>query len=250
MPATVEKDKKARERRFLNAFIRITKMPISILSEREAPDFLLDVGGRSVGLEVTELFVGAKGGQSEPKASESIVDRIVADARRRYEKRGGRPLHVSFGFSPNADFRLLSRDNTAEALATFLAALDLPVGELLKWKRPILGANPLPHQLEFMHVLALPHASMSPWVSPRAGWISPLTSDVLQPFIDRKAAKIHEYRQSMTDVWLLLAIEGNAPSQFFEPAEETPAVLSPVERTYLLSLFAGTVELLRSVHDA
>jgi len=37
-----------------------------ILEEREAPDFILEVDGRSIGLEMTEVFIESDGGPVKP----------------------------------------------------------------------------------------------------------------------------------------------------------------------------------------
>jgi hypothetical protein len=242
--------KKERERRFVQSFLRISGLPAKILEEREAPDFLLEFEGRRIGLEVTEVFVEDDGSPIKPKAVESIVDDIVARAKQRYEECGGKPLHVSFGFSRNADMRQLNRREAAEAIASFLLALDPPVDELVKWDRRWPRRDQLPQELSFMNILAVPGATKSHWSTPRAGWVAPLTANFLQPSIDEKSKKIARYQGTVRDVWLLLAIEGRAPSQFFEPSQEIPTVASSFNRTYLLWLFAGKVYLLPSTNVA
>ena len=241
--------RKLRERRFLDVFLRIANIPAKVLEEREAPDFVLDVEGRPVGLEVTEVFVQNDGDPMQPRVGEAIVDEIVARARRTYEQAAGKPLHVSFGFVTNSDMRRINRRGAAEAIANFLLDLDPPMGELVKWKRVAVRPDPLPEQLTFMHILAVSAPSMAHWWAPRAGWVAPLITGLLQPSVDEKAKKLAQYRQVVQENWLLLAIEGRAPSQFFEPSEEIPAVSSPFDRTYLVSLFAGTVQLLPEPTD-
>jgi hypothetical protein len=245
------KRKKQRERYFLQAFLRIANLAATLIEEREAPDFLLDVEGRLVGLEVTEVFLQNNGELLPPKIGEAIVDEIVARARRSYEERGGKPLHVSFGFLPNAEMRHIDRRGAGDAIANFLLRFDPPMGGLVKLERAFAGRDALPEQLTFMHVLAVPTWTMGHWWAPKAGWVAPLITDFLQPSVDEKAKKIAQYRQAADEAWLLLAIEGRAPSQFFEPSETLPTVSSPFDRTYLLSLFGGTVQLLpRAIDDA
>ena len=66
--------KKERERGFAQVFLRISRLPATILEDCEASDFLLETEGRRVGLEVTEVFVENDGGPVKPKIAESIVD--------------------------------------------------------------------------------------------------------------------------------------------------------------------------------
>lgn len=242
--------KKERERRFVQTFLKISSLPAKILEECEAPDFLLEFEDRRVGLEVTEVFIEDDGGPIKPKVAESIVDEIVTRARRRYEERGGKPLYVSFGFSRNANMPQLNRREAAEAIADFLLALDPPVDKPVNWERRAHRLDQLPLQLLSMRILAVPVATMAHWSTPRGGWVAPLTASFLQPSIDEKSKKIARYQGAVHDVWLLLAIEGRAPSQFFEPSPEIPTVASSFNRTYLLWLFSGKVYLLPSTNVA
>jgi hypothetical protein len=190
------------------------------------------------------VFLQNDGDTMQPKVGEAIVEEIAARARRRYEEKGGKPLHVSLGFSTNSDMRHINRRDAAEAIANFLLAVDPPIGDVVKWNRAAVRQDPLPEQLTFIHVLAVSSPTAAHWSTPRAGWVAPLISAFLQPDVDEKARRLPQYRQVVDEVWLLLAIEGRAPSQLFEPSNEIPTVVSPFDRTYLLSLFAGTVQLL------
>lgn len=148
--------KKERESRFLHSFLGISGMTGKVVdANSEAPDFILDVGRRLVGVEVTEVFVGDDGGPISPKAVESIINRVIAEARQIYELKGGKPVHVSFGFTSGGEIRTLRRHSAAEALAEFLLALDPPLDQVINWKPPIRG-NSLPRQLTFMNILAVP----------------------------------------------------------------------------------------------
>jgi len=176
--------------------------------------------------------------------------RLPSRARRRYEERGGKPLHVSIGFVSRADMRHVSRSDAADEIASFLLDLDPPIGKLVNWQRRAVNREAPPEQLVFMNVLAVPDPAMAHWGAPRAGWVAPLSADFLQPYVDEKSRKFAQYRRVSEEVWLLLAIEGKAPSQLFEPSGEIPVVTSPFDRTYLLSIFPGTVQLLTRATDA
>jgi len=242
--------KKARERGFLHAFLQLSNLPAKVLEEREAPDFLLEVEGRAIGLEVTEVFIESNGGPVAPKVAESIVGEIVTRARRRYEVQGGKPLHVSIGFHSRVDMRHVSKREAADEIACFLLALDPPLNKLMKCQRRAVDRDALPEQIAFMQVLAVPDQTMADWWAPQAGWVAPLIAEFLQPSVDEKSRKIEQYRQVIEEVWLLLAIEGKGPSQLFEPSGEIPVVASPFDRTYLLSIFPRSLQLLPRAFDA
>ena len=235
--------KKEREAYFVGMFFHFTGLSGRVIEEREAPDFILEIEGKTVGLEVTEVFIRDDGSPLGPKAKESVVARIVEGARRLYEEAGGKPLHVSLGFSSSTYIQTVNRNQTAAAVANFLLELDPPVDELVKWK-PSYKDNALPPCITFMHILAVPSETMAHWHAPQAGWVAPLSEQVLQTCVDEKAAKLTKYRSAAPEIWLLLAVEGRAPSQFFDrrPDIRPDAIRSPFDRTYLLSLIEGTVQ--------
>jgi hypothetical protein len=101
--------RKLRERQLLEAFIRLLRVEAVVVDEREAPDFILRVDGRTVGVELTELYVEDDGQALPPKARESLATRVVAQARHLYESMGGKPLHVAIGFTPNANLKAEDR---------------------------------------------------------------------------------------------------------------------------------------------
>lgn len=247
---TAAQRKKDRERGFVSAFLKLSNLPARILEEREAPDFILEVEGRSVGLEVTEVFRGSNGGPEQPRQTESVINEIILRARRVYEDRGGKPLHVSIGFHSRGEMRHVSRTEAADKLATFLLELDPPVDQVVEWRRRAIDPDALPEQIAFISVIAVPVPTMAHWWAPQAGWVAPLVAELLQPSINEKSRKIAQYRCAVPEVWPLLAIEGRSPSQLFEPSSEVPTVASPFDRTYLISTFPRTFELLPTLADA
>jgi hypothetical protein len=244
--------KKQRETHLLLAFLAISRLPAQILdAEREAPDFILGFEGRKIGLEVMEIFISDDGGAIAPRARESIAARIATQARRRYEELGGKPVHVTIGLSLGAEVRDLNRSETADSLAKFLLALDPPLNQLVAW-RPAHENDPLPPEVHYLNILAVPSWNMAHWYIPQSGWVAPLTEGVLQANIDDKARKLGQYRLAVPEVWLLLAIEGWSASQLFDRASdiEVKAIRTPFDRTYFVSAFDGMFLPLGSPHDA
>jgi hypothetical protein len=233
--------RKWRERQLLDAFIQCSRIDAVITEEREAPDFIVQIDGRRVGVELTELFVEDDGNVVRPKARESLAAKVVAEARRLYESRGGSPLHVSVGFLPNIDFRKLERAATALTLAEFLLGQDIPPNGHRSW-----GFNrnsPLPSVVHFVSAFSVPNLECAHWYAPQAGWIAPLTEAILQSSIETKAAKLASYRAVTSEIWLVLVAAGGAPSQAFERKPELcwEAIRSPFSRTFFVSLIDSDV---------
>jgi len=242
--------RKRRERHLLEAFIQLSRVDATILEEREAPDFILDVAGRRVGLELTEIFVQDDGNAQAPKARESLAARVIAHARREYETRGGKPLHVAVGFIPQTDFRTLNRAGTAVALAEFLLKQDISRDGFQTWD--FTSNAPLPSEIHFLNAYAVPDQECAHWYAPHAGWIAPLTEGILRSCIESKAVKLPLYQSVTQENWLVLVAAGGAPSQAFERKPDLcwEAIPSPFARTYLLSLIDGGVQEIGRRHAA
>jgi hypothetical protein len=243
MSNVVLSPKRMRELRFLTAFRSAASLDLRVLdSERESPDFILEFEGRQVGLEVTELFIGGDGRSLKPQARTSIASRIATRARRRYEELGGKPVHVTIGLTLGDELRHANRDRLADSLAQFLLALDPPLDQFISW-RPSYQNDPLPPEVHYLNILAVPSWSMAHWYVPESGWIAPLDEATLQAKVYEKAANLSNYQQVTPEVWLLLATGGRSASQFFEiPSNLRPELVSsPFSRTYYLSAFDGRV---------
>jgi len=83
--------KKQHERFLLDRFLELQGISPTRVDESESPDFLIDLEGRKVGIEVTELFIRSRSKghpQREekplPQEVESITKQIVCEARRIY----------------------------------------------------------------------------------------------------------------------------------------------------------------------
>ena len=157
----------------MEAFFKLSGIAGEILEEREAPDFLIQVEGEQVGVELTEVYVPVDGDSLPLKAKESQASKIVAEARHHYEAQGGAPLHVAVGFSPRTDFRTLNRTLTARALTQFLLRQQIPRDRAQSWKPTLHG--PLPLDINFVNAVAVSSEASAHWYAPQAGWIVPLT---------------------------------------------------------------------------
>lgn len=184
--------KKHSERFFLERFVEAAGLALDIIEERETPDFLVCVEDRVVGVEVTRLFVAHDTNGPLPQAQESISDGITRTARRLYESKGGSPAHVSIYFS-HRDLRRVDRSQLAASLATFVLDLALVAGKRSDWRWG-LGDRILDEHIGFLHTLGVPDRKMAHWSVARAGWVAPVTADVLQERIDKKAQRLAEYQ--------------------------------------------------------
>jgi hypothetical protein len=224
---------KQHERFLLERFFEAAALAAEIVDEWEAPDFIVQLEGRRIGVEVTELFISHDTTQNLMQAQESISARIVSKARQIYDASGGPPAHVSVCFSPGRDLRKLNRDRTANDLATFVRALNLTEWQRVDW-RPEDFEGPLPEEISFVHALGVPGREMGHWTVARAGWAAPVTVGALQMRVDEKATRLPKYREAVSENWLVIIADATKPSGLFDARSQidTGAVSSPFSRTY------------------
>ena len=235
--------KKQFERFLLEQFLAAAQIEAEIVdASNEAPDVIIRVGEELVGVEITELFKDQPGTSGSLQGQESLAQRIVANASQLYRESGAQHAHVFVHFAPGRDLRKVNRDETASRLATFVQTQAFVSGQLIKW-RPDYATDTLPDVISMVYMLGVPETSMAHWSSPSAGWVAPMTNEILQTRVDEKAALLPKYVLRVKKNWLLLVSDGTKPSQLFElpTKEDALAVVSPFDRTFYLSRFKGVV---------
>ena len=227
--------KKRHERFLLDHFFQALGMPATIVEQREAPDFLVRLEGREIGVELTRLFVSHQTNGYTPQARESNGDRFVLHAQQLYKKSSAPPVHVRLCFAPRANLTALNRgSNKAAALSTFVRELNLRPGQRFNWSPGECDKAQLPKEISFVHALGVPNYEMAHWVVARAGSTAPLTNKVLQSRIDVKSKKLNGYQKVVAENWLVVVSDGTKPSQLFTAAPDFDGsqVTSPFSKTF------------------
>lgn len=225
--------RKQRELFLLERFFDATKLPAIIVEERERPDFIIQLDGRLIGVEITELFIAHSANSNTMQAQESISTRIVSAAQKFYKDSGAPPAHVSVCFGPGQDLRKLNRDETAKALASFVQSLNLSLWQRADWS-PEECDEPLPQEISFVHALGVPSFDMAHWGVARSGWVAQLSVMPLQSRVDEKAKRLPSYKNSIEENWLVVIADATKPSQLIEAKKDfnPSAISSPFARTF------------------
>lgn len=223
--------RKSRESHLLDRFLTVAGLEVESVEQSETPDFLLHIQSRLIGIEVTEVFRDPDLSGLSPRARESITDRIVARARSLYYARNNRFVHVNVLFFDGVDVQGLNRDQLADRIASLVESMPLESAHV-HWRNEYEDSSL--DAVAFVTALAVPEASMSHWGVARPGWRAKLATETLRSAIDAKNEKIQAYRAKADEVWLLLAVEGSRPSQFFDPdvPPATSDLASMFDRTY------------------
>ncbi|NII74191.1 hypothetical protein FHW84_002776 [Dyella sp. SG562] len=222
--------KKVFERLMLEGLLERLSIRGSVLDQDlEAPDLVMTLDGKQIGVEVTEIQKS-----DEERAVRSPKEDILRKARKLYDAGGGRPLSATFSFQHGVDLRRgINRQVLAVQLARFLTdhapttpiTLSTFVGsELPDELRPWLSA-----------VRFWTTNSPGIWQIAEAGWVAALTPAILQPVVDAKATLLPNYRLRGFDAyWLLICAHPSNPACRFDPCPgfDGAAVRSPFDRTF------------------
>jgi hypothetical protein len=226
--------------------------PKASVSDRESPDFAVVSDGRLVGVEVTEVHHPAQPGQAPLQAFANISAEIVQRAERANASGGGESLRVSVAFAPHAQLQTVRRDEAGQLLFELVQrALDR-AGDIVEWRPTYRGDVRYAELFTRVHIYRHPQGIAPHWFVTAAGWIAPLTAELIQSRIDEKASRISSYRAVMSELWLVIGVLGRDPSQFFDFNTEAlgGTFRSPFDRTYFVDGFLGRAMLLRTAHDA
>jgi len=227
--------KKQQERCFLDRVLSAAAIkPLSIVpAEPPDPDFILELDGRIVGVEMTSIYIPAIGNEPPLKAQEELTDRIVATAREQYQLRGSPPVDVQVLFHLGIDIRTVNRNKVAHALSALVATIPSDHPGRAHWENDY--ENTTLDCIARVTALRTTDWTMAHWHVARSGWRADFPSDLLRQSIATKNKKLCRYRQTLKEVWLVIALEGNRPSQFFDidSPPETSDLSSHFDRTFL-----------------
>jgi hypothetical protein len=240
-----EEKKEARERFLLERFLESQGViPASIEKLRAPePDFSIEVDGRKIGVELTEIFaLSPKSGvplssRDLPQAIESRSDLIVSKARETYFQRNNPPVLATIVFS-NLDTSAKKEQiqEIALSLASEVADMASKTPQTAD-RRPddfTDVGNPLRESVALIHICRVPELRFARWTVPKVGLVHKLTARHLQDRIAAKEEKMKHYTRDRDEVWLLMAADTRSTSQkFFHPLDFPPeAISSPFSRTF------------------
>lgn len=236
--------KKQHERFLLDRFLELQGISPTCIEESDPPDFLIDLEGRTVGVEVTELFIRSKksGAHTQPQgepllqAAESITNLIVSKAWEIYFHAGKPPVQSTIWFSDRITLDKKKGDQIAELIANQIQTMSPQNSQAAVWRssEDENAENPLSESVVLMHALGVPDRRFARWTVARPGLVATLTPKHIQEVIDKKAKKINSYKKKAEEVWLLIVADRTRPSQKFSVMPDFPlsSISSPFARTF------------------
>jgi len=239
--------KKQHERFLLDQFLGHQGITPKRVDPGESPDFLINLDGRTVGIEVTELFIQRCSSEARllqhdslRQAIESVTTIIVDKAREIYFAANNPPVlsHILFsnGITPNINKR--KGDQIAKLIADQIQRMSLQDSEGFEWtSREDEKESPLSEWVSFISAHRVPER-FTRWSPNSAGLVSTLTPARIQEQIDRKGSKINAYKSHAEEIWLLIVADRSRSSQKFSvmPDFSLDSICSPFAKTFYYDL--------------
>lgn len=203
-----------------------------------APDIVACFSNRTIGLEITEIFAPPGPASSPYQAVENYRTALLEACATEWRHRQSPGSEVHVHFNPNVPIRKnrirALASQLCDAVAGNLPAAEGYVGLEFDWGR---RDSFLPEEVTAVHVVRFGNGD-SHWLGPDSGYVVPLTIELVQGAIDRKA--LGDYREQGAESWLVIVANGLRISGAFDVPE---AVIqhryrAAFERMFLFELFS------------
>jgi hypothetical protein len=229
--------KKDRERWALGRFLALLKESApEIVEANEEPDFVLTLGSRRIGIEMTDLYWNRPRTGRPRQEQESLRHSVVRLAERLCVDRCLPPVHVSVLF--NSQFQLNKRSITP--LATRMAdwaASHLPqTGASFEEKYDWLNRDYFPQELHALHIYRYDWMTQRRFSAPDGDSIPTLAVTDVRRVLDSKNSRHDAYLRKCVEVWLVINVNADRLSTTFEIGDSVTSVTyeSPFARVFLL----------------
>jgi hypothetical protein len=177
--------------------------------ERESPDFHVLTGDRTVGIEMQEFIQGASSEGAPGRKHETLRGKVMRTAQATFElQHPGVHLYV-YGYSGGRSPEGKEVTDLAKQLAQLVWKLmppPPPEGEYVSHREPTYDELEEAGLLNFLSNLDIwlyPSATYGTWNSSESGHFSQDLDD-MQTQVRAKESKVETYRQSCSELWLVL----------------------------------------------
>jgi hypothetical protein len=187
-----------------------------IVCLQEEPDFVIKTPNGLLGIEIRQWFydeVGGKGG-SPTREQESLGLETVLKARDLYNSTGMPPISVSVDFNPLYPLSSKDTKHLAKDIAS-IAKRHVPnpgIHVPIRWPEP--NWKELPKEVHSVYISRPREAQEVLWAPEGGGAIPVISSEEIERVLIDKARRLPKYRESASEVWLLLVAAGFSVSGF------------------------------------
>jgi hypothetical protein len=237
--------KKTTERIYLERFLGGVGWAYEVEDDGEAPDFVITVAGRRIGIEIVQVFADQDADYSEQREDESNRLTWLRKLCQEHYDAGGPPINVQLQIDPGLfqcvrgrippelreriSKRLLARASRMKDGATLKSRIRGPHRSMLA----TLWIRRLPRSLDRYCRWRLLNDAMA--------WVPSLSHAYLDTIVAKKAQKLPAYQQRVPKVVLLMVADGFLASGLVR-YQDGPVAARGFEAVYLLHHPEGKVQ--------
>lgn len=220
--------------------------------ESEEPDFLIKLSGKTLGIELTELYHEPPEDGVPLQAQEVLRLRTAKAAQRLYAAKGLPSLHVSVYFNPS--YVLSKRDvlRLSTSISDLVARNAPHPGQLFTEEYGWVNRDYFPEEINSISAWHVPSLTEPFFSSPSASFIPTLEESDIERVLRSKEPKVQRYRERCHEIWLLVSFDQGRLSTCFEHDEEVlrRRYASSFDRVFLLRHIGNTLHELQVVRAA
>lgn len=223
--------KKARERWVMDLFIDSYKDgKLSILLEQEAPDFIISLDKKNIGVELTEVFQDSHLGISRLKQSSSDGSSFTEDFIALIQPDIPFKFSIGINFNKNQSIKKSKKQEILSQLKNICIprVIKLRDREHLEFENYY---DRLPAEIDDIHIYRFDGMDESIDSRPEGGPVSNLTFNHLEKLLLSKEDKLSSY-SACDEQWLLIR-EGNYYSGTFSEVEIDLPIKSLFDKVFL-----------------
>ena len=241
MVSRQQEDKKIEERKFLECVrAKYKDFPGGLISDRDPPDFIVEAEGGAIGVEITRYpYTHLNDIARKARRQEGEWEKAVQNACSAYVSRNRFPIDVGVIFNPHFDITRARRRVLESALLELVIKNMPKMGATVSLRQDCRGCPLVPQEVLSVRIARFEVMTRSHWAVLSGGWVKPfLPSELLQMILE-KEKNLVQYRDRVTQAWLVCVIDGLRPSSFVEIPHSIINQLYPTkfDKTLLLEYF-------------
>jgi hypothetical protein len=222
------------ERHFYDRFLALhDEFPKKEPEKSEAPDFLIKIDKKVIGVEITQIHNEPNKGEFLPAQKHALEDKILSKAQKLFFDRNQIHLHVSFHF---IDHFQLSGKQVETLIIQICKVIEEKIkGEGLNHNFSFSIIDGLPQELVVINGDYFPNITDTIWYSAKGIWLPNLSKQQIITIINKKEKEIITYKKKASAL-ILLIVEGVIPNSWFDKVDKPEAseIESEFEKIFIL----------------
>lgn len=192
-----------REKRYFERLqLALPELTAATVERSESPDYLLHIGDRIVGVELTEYHTIPSGDARPVSEVAELRRRVVSRAQKEHAALGGPPLYVMCAFRDEVILQKREVESHAADLAR--AVLNTPQPSSPLDPAATIAWNQIPRFAIKVWCKASIDGRDLLWSPVEVGWVTQISSEQVAALIERKNEKVARYREACDEIWLAI----------------------------------------------